>query len=377
MLAGLTTVWILAVSWTHTVAALRFRYRARRGDAHVAAPSASRVVLLRPLSGDEPGLAERLQNVASVAQVAFCVEDALDSAWPIAERAALALRARGIEAQVVATRAVGPNHKVDQLARGLSRVTGDWDVVVMADSDVALDDRHIESALALLEAPDVGAVWLAPVVGGPVHTLGDRATAAVLSGSLHAFPLLAQLDGNTLVGKLVVLRRRALEAVGGFEALRHHLGEDVELGRRLRAHGMRVLTPNLVAVTAARGAPFGVSIERFARWLTVVRSQRPHLLPSYPLLFAACTPCVLLGVWAALQRPELWGLVLGLLAARAAVYCIARELAHLPRSITGFFADMLLSDAVLTLALLRSLARRPLYWRGRAVVLDVRRRLVG
>ena len=49
------------------------------------------------------------------------------------------------------------------------------------------------------------------------------------------------------------------------------------------------------------GRTFADVVARYARWITVIRAQRPHLLPSYPLLFAQL-PLVLALVLAAVAH---------------------------------------------------------------------------
>ncbi len=365
--------WMLAVSGAH-VTALLLRARHARRALPRAAPSRS-TLMLRPLAGAEPGLAERLERTAGLEHVVFCVESASDPAHVDAARAAAILCARGVQARVLLTGAEGPNHKVDQLARALAQVDGSYELLVVCDSDVILDDLDLPAALAAFADPTLGVLWFAPVPSAAALSAGDRAMHAVLAGSLHAFPLLAHIDRGGLVGKAMVIRHDTLRAVGGFESLRHHLGEDMELGLRVRATGARVELSRQIVRTAPRAVEVSAAIDRFARWMAVIKSQRTALLWSYPLLFAATTPALVLV--ASLHVWWLWIPFLELLAARTLVWWTARRSAGHRPALYTLPSDIVLADLLLWAAFVRVLVARSLHWRGRRIVFGPERRLQG
>ena len=364
------TAWLHFLASAHLIALYRWARPARPGTR----ASVPRAVLVRPLAGDEPGLAARLAHAGHIPAVRLCVGAEDDGAGRAARRAAGVLGQAGVDARVVVTAAHGPNHKIDQVARALESTT--WDVAVVCDSDVLLADVDLREALARFADPGLGALWLAAVPGPGGVTLGDRATAAVLAGSLHAFPLLAHLDRDGFVGKAFLVRRSAAEAAGGLERLRVYLGEDVELGRRVRAAGYHVAPGRPVLRTAPRHMSFTEAVDRFARWLAVVRRQRPALLLSYPLVFAATTPALALAFTLTDVGVQCHVAGLALLVARAVVFAVCRGLAGLPRGPLVFVVDLVLADVVLWAALWRSLSARAIHWRGRVLAFDARGRLI-
>ena len=371
--SALLAAWMFLVSGAHVTALLRQRRHARRTPPTAAqTPSAT---LLRPLAGAEPGLAARLEDTAHLEPVVFCVESTSDSAHAAATAAVASLSARGVRASVVLTGAEGPNHKVDQLARALARSDDASELLVVCDSDVTLEGIDLRPALAAFADPALGVLWFAPVPGHTCLSLGDRAMAAVLAGSLHAFPLLAHIDRGGLVGKAMVVRRQALHDAGGFESLRHHLGEDFELGLRIRQSGARVELASRVVATAARGVTVSAAVERFARWIAVVKSQRTALLGSYPLLFGVTTPALALA--AALHVAWLWIPAFALLSTRTWVWWAARRSAGHRLGLGMLAVDLVLSDLLLWTAWLRVLVARPLHWRGRSITFGPERRLQG
>ncbi len=380
-LAATALAWsalVAAVSGVAIARSLRAcasaRARARVTYLPLADPGA--VVLVRPCAGTEPWLDETLTSVLRARRsfplsVRFAVASAGDGAVPAAARAVEVLRAAGIDARVVLTAARGPNHKSAQVARALE---GERPAVVLvADSDVDLAGTDLDALLSPLADPAVAAAWAPPVETAAI-TRADRASVAVLGGSLHAFPLLAGIDPAGLVGKLVALRASALDAAGGFASLRHHLGEDMELARRLRALGGSVTAVPQVARSRIAGRNWPAVVSRYARWLAVIRAQRTPLLASYPLLFAATPWIVLLALAGAHGAQGAPGIALAAallaVAARLAVALAAQHAAGRPPGISAALADAVLADGLLTVAFLRALASRRFTWRGRLLVIQ-------
>jgi ceramide glucosyltransferase len=358
-------VILLLAAWLWAVACVSgwAFFKRRRSPVAPAPAAALRVAILRPCAGVEPELARCLSSypghTGPAPLVLFAVGAASDPALPVAAAAASALGERGVDARVVITSARGPNHKAAQLAVA-AREAGAADVLVIADSDVDLGTLDLSALVDPLAAdPRVAACWAPPVEHGPARTLGDRASQAVLGASLHAFPLLARLDGQGLVGKLCALRRSSLAAVGGFDALEGVLGEDMELARRFARRGERIVVAKGTARSLASGRDLPGAVARYARWLAVVRRQRPLLLASYPLLFAA-TPLLVVAALA-VGAPAMAGaaVVLRLMVARGAQAVCGRR-----GSPAAALVEAGLSDALLLAAFTRALLTRDVVWRG-------------
>ncbi len=379
--------WSYAVACTSVYGVGRAAWGRLRRPAHPPRTASGevpldddlRVLVVRPCAGNEPGLDRALASLASVRSSVrltcrFAVDDASDPAAAPAAIAASALRDAGIDATIVFTSADAPNHKAAQIEAALAQEREAFDLLVVADSDVDLTAFHLDALLAPMLADEaVGAVWAPPVETGPVTGGGDRASRALLSASLHAFTILGALDGGGLVGKLFAVRRDAIRATGGFAAMTRVLGEDMELARRLRGSGRKVLVAPLVAKSLKTGRSWRGSVERYARWLTVIRAQRPHLLASYPLLFFA-TPLVL--VASALLAPAAPGFALAAaivaLLSRVFVAIAARALAGDRFSPLASIVDAALADALLASAFAKALATRTITWRGRTLTIDRR-----
>lgn len=372
-------LWLCTAAGAAGTAVLRSRGRATPAARveRITEP----VVLVRPCAGDELHLKENLLSTgdavgASDVEIVFAVGDVSDAARPVALEVAAALRARGLDARVVVTTNAGPNRKSAQLAFVERSLGARPFAFVVVDSDVDLTGFDLAALVSPLERKRAAAAtWATPIeVLGRAPSLGDRVSQSILGASLHSFPLLASLDARMLVGKTFAIRANALTAIGGFGAFLDVLGEDVEIARRLRENGEAIEVISAPVRARVCGRSLGDVVERYTRWLLVMRAQRAPLLVSYPLLFAAPLTISV----AALASAAAWAATIVVLALllRLIVGVAALRAASLPR---GAFASalslMLVGDAVLLVACARAVSSRQLSWRGRRLVIGHRGRL--
>jgi ceramide glucosyltransferase len=367
-LAVVYAVVVLEIARRSIVLAWR-RSRAVRRASEAGACNAGDALVLRPVKGEEPWLEANLRAPVVVpgARECFSVGCVAEAAHLFAMRAAS--ERRGVEVSV--GELALPNPKVAHLAHAYAQQPSS-PIVVVVDADV--DPRTVDGAgiVAALQDPVVDAVWQ-PVVEGPGETLGDALSEAILLGSFHAFPLLGLLDRGGLVGKVSAVRRRALEDVGGFVALGHVLGEDMELAAAIREHGCETRMLTTVARSTARGRGVREVFDRFVRWTLVTKSQRPAKLFSYPLFFFP-VPLVAMGV-GCMECPEAFYFLALALVARASLVVLgtwrAGTLARVPRVL----ALAPLADLLLLAAWLRALTLRTVTWRGTRMRFGERGRL--
>lgn len=367
----------MAVFWTSMEAMRRtiwYGRAVRKGRLPTnIGPEKPSVVVVRPCAGYEPSLEHTLSSLAKTRRsfdlrCRFAIESEQDAAVEAARRAITHLEQAGIPAEIVFTGGGGPNRKVAQLAA----VPHDADVLVVADSDVDLSNVDLDVLVAPLMGPKPAWVaWAPPVECANPKTLGDLASNAVLGASLHSFPILARLDPRGLVGKLFAIRKQALSAIGGFGSLVRYLGEDMEMARRIRECGGNVATVPILARSLASGRSWSAIVNRFARWLTVIRAQRSILLWSYPGLFFATWPIFIISLWFSLIEP-----FSGLLAAtlvfitRFLIAFFATYKSGRSIRLWGILRDAFLADVMLACAFGHALRTRTVTWRNHELVVD-------
>jgi len=246
------------------------------------------ISLLKPLYGEDPGLAANLeatlrQNYPDF-ETLFLHERPDDPAAPIAD--ATMARVPDVPARRIEGRdpeAVNP--KVAVVLRG--EAAARHPILAVADSDVRPDPlylRDIANALA-----DADAVSFVPVV------FGMRGFWSRLGGLL--FDTEAVLSvllgfGRIVTGATVGIRREALAKVGGFRAVADRIADDYSMGVLLRRAGCRLALARRAARLYAPGGGLRETGRQAVRWARTVRSAAP--LPYALALPLSTAPLLLL-----------------------------------------------------------------------------------
>lgn len=377
----LLTLWALAaLVFTAVALSATRQLHAQAEAARARVRRWPHIALVRPCEGLDPSLAETLRSSVRARYdgrrtIFFCVPSAADPAWVVAARVRDELVAAGADVRLVATAIeTRANRKAAQLAVVDAALPADAPLVVVADSDVQLDDASLPSLVAALEADRRAGAASAPPIDVAPTTAGDRWSAALLSSTPHAFLTLAGLSRRSggvpvLAGALLAVRREALAAVGGFRALEPYLGEDFELARRLHAAGLGMATSAAPARFTDHGRTLGGVVRRYARWFLVVRRQRPPLFCTFALLLG-CTPLVVALALAALAAgvPHARWAAAGaaaLVGVRTQLAVTLRRCYALGGGVARALASMLAGELLILAGAAHAAASSQVEWRGR------------
>jgi ceramide glucosyltransferase len=255
------------------------RFRPAGADPAAALRTAPGLTVLKPLCGGEPELEAMLASLMSQSypgplQVIFCARRAdrgLEAARRVAGR--FPHVATGF---VVAPPAAGANPKVLNLmgAQPFAR----HDLIAISDSDVWLAPDALARAVRGFEDPGVGAVTclyrgLVRPRAGLLERLGAlHINAWFIPSALVAAGLAPVQTGY---GPLTIVRRRVLEAEGGFEALAWRLADDHELGQMAVRQGFRVALSDVVVATLTPEQTLRRMLVRELRWGRTSRATNP------------------------------------------------------------------------------------------------------
>jgi ceramide glucosyltransferase len=258
-----------------------------------------------------------------------------------------------------------PNRKVGHVLHALRTLPREGRVVLLVDADVVVTGALVEG----LAAPVVAGAALSKAVPTPVGERGgaDRAVAGLLRRTHHSFRALHVMSAGAkaVCGKALGLSVQAGEELAG---LAEHLGEDLELSKRLHARGLDVALCEAPAVVPLATGSWRAALARFTRWMQVLASHRPGLYPTVPLLFTPTWP--LLGLSALASSSWLWAAVAGLLVVRT---LLSWRLAVLSTPLSpweeaparGAALDWLWGEALLLAAFASSLVQSSrVTWRG-------------
>ncbi len=253
------------------------------------------VTIYKPLKGLDEGLELNLRSFFLLDyptyQLLFCVADRDDPAIEVVQR--LQREFPGQDAQlVVGCPVFGLNPKVESLAAmDLHRK---HDVILISDSNVRVRPSYLTETVCYLAEPGVG------LVSNLFAGVGESHPSAVmenlqLNGFIAAGVAAASVCRATcVVGKSMLMPVRALDAIGGFAAVRNVLAEDQVIGIRVRQAGYSIRLSHHVIENVNSRRSLNWFLNRHSRWYKI---RRQLALPTFLIEPAANLATVGL-VWA-------------------------------------------------------------------------------
>ncbi|MFM0441153.1 bacteriohopanetetrol glucosamine biosynthesis glycosyltransferase HpnI [Paraburkholderia strydomiana] len=235
------------------------------------------VSVLKPLCGAEPRLHENLRSFCEQRygnfQLVLGVSSPDDPSIPVVRRLQAAYPSRDIEL-VIDTRMHGSNRKVSNLINMAAHAR--HDVIVIADSDIAVEADYLDGVVAPLADPRVGVLtclYVARAVGGFWSRVGALFVNEWFAPSVRV----AYVTGSRRFGfgATLALRRTTLDRIGGFEALKNCLADDYWLAEHARALGLQTVLSRVMVATDVIEPTFAALCERETRWLRTIRSVNP------------------------------------------------------------------------------------------------------
>jgi ceramide glucosyltransferase len=235
------------------------------------------ISILKPLAGVDLDLEDNLRTFFQQKypryELLFAVRSAEDPAIQVVEK----LRAEfsSVPSQLIVTgEPPYPNAKVFSLDR--MRAAAQYDLLVMADSDVRVTPALLATCAAEFQDKQVGLVTcLYRAVPG--ESFWSRLEAIGLNTEFVSGILVARLiDGmHFAIGPTIVARRQALADIGGFGALKDYLAEDFVMGKLVAELGWRVMLSSYVIEHHIGSQPFAANMSHRLRWNRSTRRSRP------------------------------------------------------------------------------------------------------
>jgi len=324
------------------------------------------VSILKPVKGADADSYEAfrshcLQDYSSEYQIIFGVNDSADPAIPLVQKLIDEFPAHDIRV-VICSEVFGTNRKVSNLMHLLREAK--YDYVLVNDGDIHVSRDYLTSVMGPFSSPKVGMVTCL-YRGRPGNTLCSRLEALGISIDFATGVLTAWLMEGGLqfgLGSTLAMRRRALQTIGGFEAVVDYLADDYQLGKRIAEAGFKVELAPIVVETSVPPYSFDGFWEHQIRWSRTMRVSRPGgyagLALTYPLAWSILLLFAAGGVWWS------WLLLIAAFAARAAS---AFSTAWLTLQDSFLFRDFWLVPLREVLALatwIWSYAGNSITWRG-------------
>ncbi len=262
-----TTLWSMACLFWVT--------RPRRQSSDHTPP----VTVFKPLKGLDEGLEDNLRSFFRLDyptfQLLFCVADHDDPAIEVVQK--LCAEFPQVDAElVIGCPAFGHNPKVESLAAMDRRRK--HDVILISDSNVRVRPSYLRETVCYLADPGVGLVSNIFVGVGESHR-GAIMENLQLNGYIAGGVALAACCRVTcVVGKSMLMPVRALEAIGGFVAVRNVLAEDQVIGMRVRQAGYSIRLSHHVIENVNLRRSFKWFLNRHSRWYKI---RRQLVFPTF------------------------------------------------------------------------------------------------
>jgi ceramide glucosyltransferase len=235
------------------------------------------VSLLKPLDGAEPNLEAHLESFFdqdySRFEILFCARSAADPGLETARR--VAARYPHVPARLLSTgEQTYINAKVSSLE--LMQAAARHDLFIISDSDVRVERNYIREVVAPFADEKVGAVTCL-YRGVADRGLWSKLEAAGMSVEMTAGVLTANLlEGMKFaLGPTMAVRRRCVDAMGGFSVLGLFCSDDFLLGANVAAQGETVVLSHHVIDHIILNLSFAASLRHQTRWMKSTRFSRP------------------------------------------------------------------------------------------------------
>ncbi len=320
------------------------------------------VTIFKPLKGQDEGLEQNLRSFFRLDyptfQLLFGVAEAEDPAIEVVERLMREFPDQDARL-VVGTPAFGLNPKVENLA-AMERHRR-HETILISDSNVRVSPSYLRETACYLADPGVGLVSNLFTGVGEEH-FGAALENLQLNGFIAGGVASAAVVGATcVVGKSMLMPVRALEAIGGFAAVRNLLAEDQAVGVKVRKAGYAIRLSHHVIENVNHARDFRWFLNRHSRWFKI---RRRMAFPTFILEPATNLAAVGL-VWALSDDSGIaWGGLLGLTGLG-----VARDALH-TRWLRGSYPKLRhlalspLKDLFLLPVWCDALVNRRVQWRG-------------
>jgi len=324
------------------------------------------ISILKPLAGVDDGLVENLRSFFEQDyprfEILFAVRTENDPAFKVAEH--LRSEYPAIPSRLLVTgEPPYPNAKVYSLDRMLA--AADYDLLVMADSDIRVTHGMLRTIAAEFADPRLG-LATCPYRAVPGHSFWSMLEALGLNTEFIGGVLVARLlDGMKFaIGPTIAARRSVLSRIGGFDAVKDYLAEDFVMGKLAAERGFGVILSSYVIEHRIGAQRLADNLKHRLRWCRGSRRSRPWgyvgQVFTYPL------PLALL-LWAV--HPGWWPMVALTAVLRAvAAWATAGLVLHDPLIRRAWWL-LPLQDMAGFLAWVAGFFGKTILWRGRKYLL--------
>ncbi len=226
------------------------------------------ISILKPLKGLDDNLFDNLVSFCTQDypeyEIIFSIQDHNDPAYKVARKIKDKYPEKDISI-IVEKCDIGLNPKVNNLipAYKASR----YDYVLISDSNVMVGKDYLMEIIKHMKVPDVG------LVSNVIKGVGCSSIGSIFENlHLNSFIIgsVCFLDRflkmPCVIGKSMLMRKKDLEAIGGFMAVKDVLAEDYVIGERIHKMGRKVVLSNYAIKNVNEYWSIKRFLNRHTRW---------------------------------------------------------------------------------------------------------------
>ena len=236
------------------------------------------VTILKPVKGMDAGSYDNFASFCRQAyngplQILFAAASAEDPVIPVIEQLISDFSEHDISL-LINPDIHGPNYKVSNLINAFPRAQ--HDIIIVCDSDIRVTPDYLTSVMAHFSDPQVALVT-SLYRTSCLHNIATALEATGFTTEMIPNVLVAlQLEGLSFaLGASMAVRREALAAIGGFEALSDYLADDYQLGNKVHHAGWGIALDDCFVESMVRAEKLVTVLSRQLRWARTMRVSRP------------------------------------------------------------------------------------------------------
>lgn len=245
------------------------------------------VAVIRPIKGVDVGLRENLRaglemDYEGACETVFVLDGPREPAFPLLKEVIQDFCARNESVRVRVLFCGEPpadrTGKLNAMIAATDETTSE--VVAFIDSDLRPEPDHLRRLVdELYSGENVGSAFGQVIVSEPPLTAGDVGYALLLNGFYTPAVYWTAPETNFrfpfIMGQMMVLRRSAIDVIGGLQRARGHLVDDMRLGQLLHEAGFE----NVLAPVRLPLVHYGLDLRGFwklyVRWISFSRQGLP------------------------------------------------------------------------------------------------------
>jgi len=261
-----------------TVAAIRFAKRTTSPLPSIPKVP-PRVAVLKPLHGSSNSLAANLVSFLEIAYPRIDFYFGVHNYEDPAAEVPVALRQRYQYANITLVVGEEPdcsNRKIAKLIKMADR-SEKAEIFVLSDADVSVERDYLKRIVGELTSDEKIGIVTCAYRARPGGSFASRLEALYVNTDFLPQILLAEMiePMHYALGATIAIKRKVLEAAGGFRAVKNMLADDFYLGNFTNAQGYEIKLSDSIVTLTCEEKSFAEFWHHQLRWARTYRTVRP------------------------------------------------------------------------------------------------------